>query len=100
MNTQEQLEKELEKILIEKVDWGGFKTTGKAVKALVSFIQEREKALNEKINELTMANMTHEYNLEEANRTWPQFKKQIEVEAVESYLSSIEGQRKGEQINK
>jgi hypothetical protein len=49
---------------------------------------------------LTMANMTHEYNLEEANRTWPQFKKQIEVEAVESYLSSIEGQRKGEQINK
>jgi len=40
--------------------------------------KEKEIAeLKRQVNDLTMDNMTHEYNQAEAERTWPQFKQQI-----------------------
>ena len=43
-------------------------------------LKEKEKEceeLKKKVNDLTMDNMTHEYNQAEAEKTWPQFKQQI-----------------------
>lgn len=53
--------------------------TEQAVDKYTAWIEENVvKPRDEKINELTMADMTHEYNEAEAERCWPQFKEQIE----------------------
>jgi hypothetical protein len=53
--------------------------------------EAKVKELTEKVEELTMDNMTHEYNQAEAERTWPQFLEQIE-EPLKNRIAELEAQ--------
>jgi DNA repair exonuclease SbcCD ATPase subunit len=57
--------------------------------AKIENLKEENERLKGEVEELTMSNMTHEYNNAEAERTWPHFKDQIE-EPFKDRISELE----------
>ena len=73
-NIPSEIRKEAQKYALEK------KGTPQVRDAFIDGYLLASKTIDElekKVNDLTMDNMTHEYNQAEAERTWPQFKQQI-----------------------
>lgn len=88
----EALEKENEGL---KFDNAQLQSALESEKLSHQITQVRIKELEKKINDLTMENMTHEYNEAEAEKFFPEFKRQIEeplkekIEALEKRVKEL-----------
>lgn len=59
------------------------------MRAMVDFADQETAALKEKINELTMDNMTHEYNQAEAEKFAPEYERQIREDEKNKLSESL-----------
>lgn len=75
MGREEQLKEKIEALL----SWYEIDASQevKLTKALLQLFEKEMEEKNERINELTMANMTHEYDEAEAERFRPEYERQL-----------------------